>query len=43
MLLLLIAGFALCNMTGPLVAEEAASSMVADRVLSAGANADGKG
>ena len=43
MRLLLIAGFALYNMMGPLVAEEAASSMAADRVLSAGADADGKG
>ena len=42
MRLLLIAGFALYNMMGPLVAEVAASSMAADRVLSAGADADGK-
>jgi hypothetical protein len=30
-------------MMGPLVAEEAASSMAADRLLSAGADADGNG
>jgi hypothetical protein len=43
MRLLLIAGFALYTMTGPLVAEEATSTMAADRVLSAAADADGKG
>ena len=43
MRLLLIAGFALYNMMGALVAEEATSSMAADRVLSAGADTDGKG
>ena len=43
MRLLLIAGFALYSMMGPLVAEEAASSMAAGRVLSAGADTDGKG
>ena len=43
MRLLLIAGFTLYTMMGPLVAEEATSSMAADRVLSAGADADGKG
>ena len=43
MRLLLIAGFALYNMIGPLVAEETVTSIAADRVLSAGADADGKG
>jgi hypothetical protein len=43
MRLLLIAGFTLYNMMGPLVAEEATSTMAADRVLSAGVDADGKG
>ena len=43
MRLLLIAGLTLYTMMGPLVAEEATSSMAADRVLSAGVDADGKG
>jgi hypothetical protein len=42
MRLLLIAAFALYNMSGPLTAQEAATPMTADRVLSAGADADGK-
>jgi hypothetical protein len=42
MRLLLITGFALYNMSGPLTAREAATPMTADRVLSAGADADGK-
>jgi len=42
MRLLLIAAFALYNMSGPLTAQEAATPMTADRVLSAGADPDGK-
>src|SRR5215475_4507032 len=42
MRLLLITAFALYNMSGPLTAQEAATPMTADRVLSAGADADGK-
>jgi hypothetical protein len=43
MRLALIATFALCNMLVPLAAEEAADSLAAASVLSAGADPDGKG
>jgi hypothetical protein len=39
---LLVTAFALYNMSGPLAAQEAADSMAGDKVLSAGADADGK-
>ena len=42
MRLLLIAAFALYNMFSPLFAEENATSVAADKVLSASADADGK-
>jgi hypothetical protein len=42
MRLFLVAAFTLYSMIGPLFAEEAATSVVADKVLSAGADADGK-